>query len=147
MEKPLEINEDILRIRKMVIGEFNHLTLKSYSTCAALLLRLNRAQKAEYVRFPLRRIRADSPVFEEVCSPSAWKERSGRYGIRKALPEPSIDCPRSFKKSVRKKMRSNWEKKLQGLNCDSSKSIRTYSKMIQMRKSCSIRWYPCGIAG
>lgn len=71
VEKSLEINEDILRIRKMVIGEFNHLTLESYSTCAALLLRLNRAQKAEYVRFPLRRSRADSPVFEGVCSPSA----------------------------------------------------------------------------
>lgn len=47
VERSLEINEDILRIRKKVIGEFNHFTLESYSTCAALSLRLNRAQKAE----------------------------------------------------------------------------------------------------
>lgn len=58
--KSLEINEEILRIRKKVIGEFNHFTLESYSTCAALLLRLDRPQNAKYVCISRCTYKADS---------------------------------------------------------------------------------------
>ena len=47
VEKSLEINQEVLRSRKTALGEFNHFTLESYSTCAGLLLRLDRAQEAE----------------------------------------------------------------------------------------------------
>ncbi|KAL9036049.1 MAG: hypothetical protein Q9180_004523 [Flavoplaca navasiana] len=46
-EKSLEINQDILSTRKNVLGDFNHFTLESYSTCAGLLLRLRRPKDAK----------------------------------------------------------------------------------------------------
>ncbi len=36
-QKALEINESVLEARRKIIGEFNHFTLESYSTCARLL--------------------------------------------------------------------------------------------------------------
>lgn len=47
VSKSLEINENILDTRRNVLGDFNHFTLESYSTCAGLLLRLRRAEDAK----------------------------------------------------------------------------------------------------
>ena len=42
-KKALEIHESVLEARRKIVGEFNHFTLESYSTCAKLL-----AEQAEF---------------------------------------------------------------------------------------------------
>ena len=45
-QKALEINESVLEARRKIIGEFNHFTLESYSTCARLLSEQGHYEKA-----------------------------------------------------------------------------------------------------
>ena len=47
VEGSLQLNEDVLHSMRKYCGEFNHFTLESYSTCAALLLRQGHLEKAE----------------------------------------------------------------------------------------------------
>lgn len=47
LEECLKVNEDVLRGRKRLCGEFNHFTLESCSMCAELLLRQGDLDKAE----------------------------------------------------------------------------------------------------
>lgn len=49
IEGSLKLNEDVLKSMRKFCGDFNHFTLESYSTCAALLLRQGDAVKAAYV--------------------------------------------------------------------------------------------------
>jgi hypothetical protein len=47
LQRAWEIQEGVRKDRINVCGEFNHYTLESYSTCAALLMRLDRLDEAE----------------------------------------------------------------------------------------------------